>query len=113
MTPSQDIRIEQGLPYRMVLHCYADKALTTRVDVTGCTFVAAVATADGVTVDATCTIDDAAQGEVIMSLSDADTAQLPVGHHTWQLAYKDASELQRILVEGSVSVRKPIIKFTA
>ena len=100
----QNLSITRGDTETIVLTMTSDGS--TAIDITGRTYRAQIRTTKDATVKAatfTCSVIDAANGEVQCSLTAVQTAALTVGVHYWDLEETDGSNVSTIL-SGSVNV---------
>ena len=99
-----NLTIEQGTTFQNNMTANVDGS----TNITTFTFASQIRTeaiSDHILATFTVTKTDNTAGEFNISLTDTQTASLPVGTHKWDLAYVDSSDSsRRRLLEGNCSV---------
>lgn len=101
----RDIEIIQSDDYTHVVHIgVLTNGTFTPTNIAGRTYTATVYDSTGVLATMTATITDAPNGEVTLTLTDAETAALAVGCYKWKLR-QDASGVINTILKGQATVK--------
>jgi len=113
MTATRNIVLERDTDFSESLTFYSDACFSTTLDVSDYTFQAQIrATDTSSTVIATFTIDttDAATGNIVLSLTAAQTLALTAGSYFWDLRCVDANSVVSRWVSGTATVAGTITR---
>lgn len=107
-----ELYIDQGTNFNNVINI-TDDVTNAAVNISGYTAISQMRRSyysANISANITCTITDAANGELTMSMTAANTANIKAGRYVFDLKVIDTSNITSRILEGIVNITPQVTK---